>query len=71
MKCSYCSEEIEPGTGIMFVRKNGSIRYYCSNRCYKLEVLYKKRQSSEKHAHNAKSTGIGMGSNAAAIPAKT
>ncbi len=40
MKCAYCSKEIEPGTGIMFVRKNGTIKYYCSNRCYKLAVIY-------------------------------
>ncbi|MGC9037788.1 MAG: 50S ribosomal protein L24e [Candidatus Micrarchaeia archaeon] len=43
MKCAYCSKEIEPGTGIMFVRKSGQIRYYCSNRCYRLDVLHKKK----------------------------
>ena len=43
MKCAYCSKEIEPGTGIMFVRKNGTIKYYCSNRCYKLAVIYGRR----------------------------
>ncbi|MGC8676494.1 MAG: 50S ribosomal protein L24e [Candidatus Micrarchaeia archaeon] len=47
MKCSYCSKDIEPGTGIMFVRKSGAIRYYCSNRCYKLDVLHRKKRSGE------------------------
>lgn len=45
MKCAYCSREIEPGTGIMFVRKNGQVRYYCSNRCYRLDVLHKKKHA--------------------------
>ncbi|MGC8699742.1 MAG: 50S ribosomal protein L24e, partial [Candidatus Micrarchaeia archaeon] len=39
MKCSYCSREIEKGTGIMYVKKNGTIRYYCSNRCMKFDLV--------------------------------
>jgi large subunit ribosomal protein L24e len=33
--CSFCGEEIEPGTGIMFVKKDGSILYFCSSKCEK------------------------------------
>lgn len=33
MKCSYCLSEIEKGTGIMYVYKNGDISHYCSNAC--------------------------------------
>ncbi len=43
MKCSYCAEEIEKGTGLIYVKKNGAIRYYCSDRCYKFSEVYKKR----------------------------
>ncbi len=33
--CSFCGKAIEPGTGIMYVRKDGAILYFCSNKCRK------------------------------------
>lgn len=33
--CTFCGEEIEPGTGRMFVRKDGTIYQFCTNKCYK------------------------------------
>lgn len=35
MKCSFCSEEIEKGTGKMFVRNDGKLFYFCSSKCEK------------------------------------
>lgn len=35
MKCSFCEENIEKGTGIMFVKKDGKILYFCSSKCEK------------------------------------
>jgi large subunit ribosomal protein L24e len=34
-KCSYCSRNIEQGTGKMFVTKDGKIIYFCSKKCEK------------------------------------
>ncbi len=37
--CSFCGGPLEPGTGKMYVRKDGSISYFCSQKCqsnYKL-----------------------------------
>ena len=31
--CSFCGEEVEPGSGKMFVKKDGSIFYFCSSKC--------------------------------------
>ena len=31
--CSFCGDEIEPGTGKMFVKKDGAIFYFCSSKC--------------------------------------
>ncbi|MCX6694178.1 MAG: 50S ribosomal protein L24e [Methanomicrobiales archaeon] len=31
--CSFCGGGVEPGTGKMFVRKDGSVFYFCSSKC--------------------------------------
>ncbi|MBI4999973.1 MAG: hypothetical protein HZB92_00375 [Euryarchaeota archaeon] len=33
--CSFCGREIEPGTGSLFIRKDGSTFQYCSSKCRK------------------------------------
>jgi large subunit ribosomal protein L24e len=33
--CSFCGNPIEPGTGLMFVRNDGGIMWFCSSKCYK------------------------------------
>ncbi len=49
---------MEKGTGMMYVRRNGAIKYYCSKRCYRLNVIYdrkpNKKEISEKLAKEAK-----------------
>ncbi len=32
-KCSFCSESIEPGTGKMSIRNDGTVYYFCSSKC--------------------------------------
>jgi large subunit ribosomal protein L24e len=34
-KCTFCGNEIEPGTGMMYVKKDGTIYYFCSGKCRK------------------------------------
>ncbi len=36
--CSFCGETIEPGTGKMYIRKDGTIYYFCSNKCKKNRI---------------------------------
>ena len=43
MKCSYCSKEIEKGTGFAYVKKNGAIKYYCTNKCMKFNLVYNRK----------------------------
>ena len=31
--CTFCGEKIEPGTGKMYVKKDGTIIYFCSSKC--------------------------------------
>lgn len=35
MKCSFCSAEMEKGTGLMYVKRDGSAQYFCSRKCKK------------------------------------
>ena len=34
-KCSFCGTDINRGTGKMYVKKDGVIFYFCSNKCEK------------------------------------
>ncbi len=35
VKCTFCGIEIPKGTGKMFVKADGKIFYFCSNKCEK------------------------------------
>lgn len=32
-KCTFCGGKMEPGTGKMLVKKDGTIQYFCSTKC--------------------------------------
>ncbi|MDD3233419.1 MAG: 50S ribosomal protein L24e [Candidatus Methanomethylophilus sp.] len=59
-KCSFCGKVLEPGTGQMFVRRDGSVLYFDSSKCYKNMVELKRiprttawtaKAQEEKEAH--------------------
>ncbi len=31
--CSFCGNDVEPGTGKMFIRRDGTIYFFCSSKC--------------------------------------
>jgi large subunit ribosomal protein L24e len=37
-QCSFCASEIEPGTGAMFVKRDGTIFHFCSGSCRKQQL---------------------------------
>jgi len=43
-ECSFCGHDFPPGTGIMYVRNDGTILWFCSSKCRK-SSLYLKRDS--------------------------
>lgn len=59
--CSFCGEQIEPGTGKMYVRKDGTTLLFCTNKCYKNMVELKRvpRNVTWTKAHATKK-GITM-----------
>ena len=32
-KCSFCGGAVEPGTGKLYARKDGTVFYFCSTKC--------------------------------------
>ncbi len=40
--CTFCGSEIEPGTGKMYVRKDGIVYNFCSSKCEKNLVKLKR-----------------------------
>lgn len=40
--CSFCGDEIEPGTGRMFIKKDGTIYMFCTSKCFK-NMIYLRR----------------------------
>jgi large subunit ribosomal protein L24e len=36
--CSFCGNAIEPGTGKMFIKKDGTVYYFCNNKCKKNRI---------------------------------
>ena len=43
MKCSFCNKIVELGTGVMFIRNDGKVFYFCSSKCQK-NMLKLKRE---------------------------
>jgi len=41
-KCTFCGATIEPGTGKMYVKKDGSVYFLDTNKCYKNMVELKR-----------------------------
>ena len=36
--CSFCGKDIEPGTGKMYVKKDGTVYTFCTNKCKKNRI---------------------------------
>jgi large subunit ribosomal protein L24e len=36
--CSFCAREIEPGTGMMFIKRDGTVFNFCTSSCRKQQL---------------------------------
>ncbi len=41
--CSFCGADVEPGTGSIYVRNDGSLLYLCSSKCRRNQIYLKRR----------------------------
>ncbi|PIN81972.1 50S ribosomal protein L24e [Candidatus Woesearchaeota archaeon CG10_big_fil_rev_8_21_14_0_10_30_7] len=57
-ECSFCGKEIEQGTGMMFVKKDGKVLHFCKMKCEKNMFKLKRTPSNllwTKEGRRAKS----------------
>ncbi|MGB9760113.1 MAG: 50S ribosomal protein L24e [Thermoproteota archaeon] len=47
-KCSFCGKQIEPGTGLLFVRNDGALLWFCSSKCKKNALELKRNPRKVK-----------------------
>jgi len=48
MNCSFCGKTIKKGTGIMFVKKDGTTFNFCSRKCEKNLLKLKRNPRNTK-----------------------
>ncbi|MCL5009856.1 MAG: 50S ribosomal protein L24e [Candidatus Parvarchaeota archaeon] len=41
MKCNFCGRDIKRGSGIMYVKLDGTTQNFCSRRCMKYSIMKK------------------------------
>jgi len=47
-ECSFCGEKLKPGTGFLFVKKDGTALFFCSRKCEKNLLVLKRKPSATK-----------------------
>ena len=70
--CTFCGVEIEPGTGRMYVRKDGVTYNFCSSKCFKnLIVLGRVPRRVTWTRHYEREKQVRLKAVVAEAPAKT
>ncbi|MFO8109570.1 MAG: 50S ribosomal protein L24e [Thermoplasmata archaeon] len=42
-QCSFCGTKIEPGTGKIYIKKEGSVYHFCTGKCKKNMIDLKRK----------------------------
>jgi len=50
VECSFCGGKLAPGTGLLFVKKEGTMLFFCSSKCEKNLLVLKRRPTATKWA---------------------
>jgi len=48
MRCTFCSEDIAPGKGFMYVKTDGKTFHFCSSKCQKNQIKLKRKPRKVK-----------------------
>ncbi|HLD59208.1 MAG TPA: 50S ribosomal protein L24e [archaeon] len=55
--CNFCGKEIMPGTGTMYVKKEGAVFFFCSRKCRMNLMKLHRNPARKKWAQKAKKAG--------------
>ncbi len=59
--CTFCGAEIEPGTGRMYIKKDGVVYNFCTSKCFKnMVVLGRVARRTTWTRHYEREKGIRM-----------
>ncbi len=47
-ECSFCGEKFKPGTGLLFVKRDGTAFFFCGRKCEKNLLSLKRKPGSTK-----------------------
>ena len=47
-KCDFCDETLKPGTGMIYVKKDGKVIHFCSRKCEKNRIKLGRRAKDTK-----------------------
>ncbi|MHC1600087.1 MAG: 50S ribosomal protein L24e [Candidatus Methanospirareceae archaeon] len=53
-KCSFCDAPLEPGRGKMFVKRDGTVYYFCCSKCERNMLKLQRKSRKLKWAAGAK-----------------
>jgi len=56
-RCSFCNLPIEPGRGKMFVRRDGTVLYFCSSKCERNMVKLGRKRRRVKWVQKRNQSG--------------
>ncbi|MBD3164687.1 50S ribosomal protein L24e [Candidatus Woesearchaeota archaeon] len=48
VKCTFCGQQVKPGTGKIFVYKDGKTNNFCSSKCEKNMLKLKRKPIATK-----------------------
>lgn len=54
VRCTFCDDDIERGTGIMFIKKDGKILHLCSKKCERNMLVLKRKPINVKWVQKKK-----------------
>ena len=59
--CNFCGKTLEKGTGKMFIKDNGKILFFCTRKCEKNLLVFKRKGREHKWTdtyHNEKNARV-------------
>ena len=55
--CSFCGQNIRPGTGLMYVKKDAKVLNFCSKKCEKNMLVLKRDNRKLEWTQAGQATG--------------